>query len=98
MLLKDELQNCQHYIITIIFKYMRATIISQNYIQHKLKKRLNSGNSCHLTVIHNLNIKMRSYYCVGYLLFEYKLLTPIPFRHLRQLLDGTLFFYISMVT
>jgi hypothetical protein len=32
------------------FKYLRTTIINQNLIQEKIKRRLNSGNACYHSV------------------------------------------------
>jgi hypothetical protein len=50
------------------FKYLGATVTNQNLIQGEIKRRLNSGNACYLSVqallssrLLSKNVKIRKY-------------------------------------
>jgi hypothetical protein len=44
------------------FKYFGMTVTTQNFIQEKIKKRLNSGNACYLSVKNLLSPCLSSKY------------------------------------
>jgi hypothetical protein len=42
------------------FRYLRTTVTNQNFIQEEIKRRLNSGNACYLSVQNFLTSRLLS--------------------------------------